>query len=57
MKTRIIRCNVDKCLFRMIYKYFDEMKCSISSKNNEKSKINQKNQLFLKIDCCDLYNF
>ena len=56
MKTRIIRYKADKCLFNMIYKHFDAMKCQFSSKNNEKFKRNQKNQLFLKIDCCDLSN-
>ena len=53
MKTRKIRCKDDKCLFHMIYKNFDAMNYTFSSKNNEKSKIKQKNQLFLKIDCCD----
>ena len=57
MKAQIILFKIDNCLFSIIYKYFDAMKCSFSSKNNEKSKINQENQLFLKIDCCDLYNF
>lgn len=33
------------------------MKSSFSSKQNEKSIFNPKNQLFLKIDHWDLFNF
>ena len=51
MKTHKIGYKVDKYLYNMVHKYFNAIKCSFSSKYfDEKYKINQKNQLFLKID-------